>query len=310
MPRFSVVVPAYNAERTLTDTLEAVRVQEFQDWECVVVDDGSTDCTAAIANSFAERDSRFRCVSQENRGVAGAYRAGIAAASAMLLAICSADDLLLPRHLAVMDDLVSRNPACSIFSCNGEYLNDQTGQRTTVYLSSAWQVERSLDFEEVVAACFFSVGAVFRREVYESVDGHRAGVYVEDYDLWLRAIARGATHRYTPEVLAVHRVSSFQRSADVQRILQSNIEVYQYLMDSGIAPPKHHEAIRATIRRGHELVRIALVDEELERQAQALRRTVEATLPSTLVEPALRVIHLISWVTRPFRRARARRTAT
>ncbi len=74
-PRFSVVVPAYQAAPTLGATLDAIMAQAFRDWECVVVDDGSTDDTLAIATAYAERDARFRVVHQSNPGTAGAYNA-------------------------------------------------------------------------------------------------------------------------------------------------------------------------------------------------------------------------------------------
>ena len=77
-PRFSVTVPAYNAERTLAETLESVLAQTFRDWELVVVDDGSTDGTRALAEHFAARDPRVRVFTQENRGSGGAYNAAVA----------------------------------------------------------------------------------------------------------------------------------------------------------------------------------------------------------------------------------------
>ncbi|HZL05326.1 MAG TPA: glycosyltransferase, partial [Coriobacteriia bacterium] len=92
MPRFSVIVPAYNATATVRETLDALEAQEFRDWECVVVDDGSTDDTATIISEYAERDSRFKLVQQANTGTAGAYRTGVEQARADLIVICAADD--------------------------------------------------------------------------------------------------------------------------------------------------------------------------------------------------------------------------
>src|SRR5258708_1668380 len=102
-PRFSVVVPAYGAAMTLPETLDAILSQTFTDWECVVVDDGSTDETLRIANEFAARDRRIRAIHQENKGTAGAYNTGVGAARGQLIVICSADDVLLPEHLARFD---------------------------------------------------------------------------------------------------------------------------------------------------------------------------------------------------------------
>jgi glycosyltransferase involved in cell wall biosynthesis len=81
-PDVSVIVPAFNAEATLGATLDALQAQTFGGWEAVVVDDGSTDATAALAGERARADSRIRLVRQENGGVSAARNAGIAAARA------------------------------------------------------------------------------------------------------------------------------------------------------------------------------------------------------------------------------------
>lgn len=309
MPRFSVLVPAYNAEATLRETLDSISAQTMDDWECVVVDDGSADDTAAIVSSYESGDPRFRLLRQENRGAAGAYRTAAAAATADLFVICAADDLLLPEHLATMDDLIARNPECGIFSCNGEFLDDASGDLRIAYAGGEWEHERSLSLDEVIHECFFSVGAILRRSVYELTGGHRPGVYVDDYDLWLRAMARGVIHRYTPCILAVHRVSDFQQSADSRRLWQSDIEVYRHLIAKGYVPPESIPAIEQSIRRRTEWLEGFEVAEAFERQARTLREGVERRVGSRWAEPAMKAIHAISWITRPVRRALARRRA-
>jgi len=248
-PRFSVVVPAYNACQTLHETLEAMLAQEYAAWECVVVDDGSTDDTAQVVEHYRSRDARFRLIQQENQGTACANNAGVRAACAELLVVCAADDYLLPGHLRVMDDLIARNPESGIFSSNGQYLDHETGDRTTVYLSHEWLQERSLSFEDLVKACFYSVGAVYRRSVFDLVGGFRSGVYVDDYDLWLRAMARGVRHRYTSEVLSVHRVSSFQQSAKVLAVREWDARVIEDLIATGALDDTQLASARSSLRR-------------------------------------------------------------
>lgn len=119
-PRFSIVVPACNAENTLAETLDAVKAQSFADWECVVVNDGSTDGTKNLAESCGTMDARIRVTTQANQGMAGAYNTGVRAARGRYIVICSADDLLLPDHLSVMDGAIQSNPGYGIYSSNGE----------------------------------------------------------------------------------------------------------------------------------------------------------------------------------------------
>lgn len=253
MPRFSVVVPAYNAEATLAETIQSVLAQDMTDWQCIIVDDGSSDCTHEIALSHAERDGRFVVLTQDNAGTAGAYNTGVRAASSDLVVLLSSDDLLLPSHMGVMADLVDRNPACGIFSGNGEYLHS-SGSRTVVYEDKIWLSERSLELDDLLTRCFFSVGAVFRRSVWDAVEGFRVGTYGEDYDFWLRAMAVGSRHRYTPERVAVHRLSVTQKSSDRVRVYQSNVESLRHLIDAGYVVSQNAALVEQAISERLETI--------------------------------------------------------
>lgn len=303
-PKFAVVVPAYNAESTLRETLDGVLSQQFGDWECVVVDDGSVDDTPRIVESYSLKDNRVRLVRQQNKGAASAYRAAVATSTAGLIVICAADDLLLPQHLQVMSELIDANPEYEIYSSNGEYLYHDTGMRRRVYGAPEWGSERSLSFESVAAVCFYSVGVVIRREAYERAGGHRIGVYTDDYDLWLRAMARGARHMYTPEVLSVHRVSRFQQSSNMVRLYESNLEVYTHLLASESLSPRQAEAVKSSLAttRGYLDSDQAAVHTELELQAQGLRGAVERVVGPARTDGVMRLIHSVSWISRPLRK--------
>ncbi len=97
-PLVSVIVPAYNAARFLPESLPSVLAQTWTDFELIVVNDGSTDGTAACVEAFT--DPRIRLVSQANRGLAGARNGGIRAARGSFIALLDADDLWLPEKLA------------------------------------------------------------------------------------------------------------------------------------------------------------------------------------------------------------------
>lgn len=253
LPRFSVVVPAYNAESTLAETLEAIIGQGFTDWECVVVDDGSTDGTLALAETMAEREPRFRVVHQRNLGSAGAYNTGVAAAGADWVCICSADDVLLSNHLEAMSAAVDEHPECDIVSCNGYYLQPD-GNRVLVYTGQEAAESRSWSLEDVFRACFFSVGACYRRALFEKLGGYPVDAYGEDYIFWMRAIASGAKHLYIPEVLALHRISGSQKSANLRRAYESDIESISAVMASGLLDAAQLRAARAAIRHRRRLI--------------------------------------------------------
>src|SRR5512143_3188570 len=96
-PRVSILLPAHNAERTLPTTLRSILRQTEPNWECVIVDDGSSDATLACARTFAERDARFTVVSKPHRGLVAALNTGIEHCRAAVVARMDADDLM-HRH--------------------------------------------------------------------------------------------------------------------------------------------------------------------------------------------------------------------
>ncbi len=130
MPVASIIVPAFNVERTLGSTLAALLAQTFASFEVILVDDGSSDRTAEIAAAFAD-DHRLRIVTQANRGLAGARNTGIAAARGTYIGFCDADDLWLPGKLAAHLQHLEDNPTVGIsYSCSA-FINDDgrlTGQ--------------------------------------------------------------------------------------------------------------------------------------------------------------------------------------
>jgi glycosyltransferase involved in cell wall biosynthesis len=98
----SVVIPARNATETISETLQSLLVQSSDHWEAIVVDDGSTDETAALASRFAGCDARIRCVSQNQGGVSAARNKGVELARSDWVLFLDADDWLLPAYLERM----------------------------------------------------------------------------------------------------------------------------------------------------------------------------------------------------------------
>ena len=97
--KISVVVPVYNAERHVRSTLDSVAGQTHSDWECICVDDGSTDGSGAILDEYAAKDARFRAIHKPNGGEGSARNAGIDAATGEIVAFLDADDRMHPEAL-------------------------------------------------------------------------------------------------------------------------------------------------------------------------------------------------------------------
>lgn len=106
-PSISIIVPIYNAERYLKQCLDSISCQTFRNWECILVDDGSTDSSPFICDCFAAADSRFRVVHKENSGVADTRNCGLDIASADLIGFVDSDDWIEPQMYEKLFNLIN-----------------------------------------------------------------------------------------------------------------------------------------------------------------------------------------------------------
>lgn len=123
----SVVIPAYNGAGFLTQTLESVLAQTHSALEVIVVDDGSSDATAALTEALARRDERVRLVRQANSGVSRARNKGAAEARGPFLAFLDADDLWLPKTLEMLLPRLLADPAAGLVHCDFLEFDSATG---------------------------------------------------------------------------------------------------------------------------------------------------------------------------------------
>ena len=149
MPEVSVIIPVYNMEQFLEDCLNSVLAQTFTDFEIVIVNDGSTDRSAAIVEQIAAKDNRFVILHQENMGLSEARNTGIKAARGNWITFVDSDDMLAPTFLQKLLDAAKQNNAsiaCSdkrLFWKNSEI---ETGDTTVqaIVLSPEKALERAL----------------------------------------------------------------------------------------------------------------------------------------------------------------------
>ena len=188
-PRVSVIIPTYNRSWCLSEAIDSVLSQTFQDMELIVVDDGSTDQTPALLSRYADR---LRVLRQTNRGVSAARNHGIQAAGGELIALLDSDDTWQPDKLARQVAFFDTHPDALI--CQTEEIWIRRGMRVNPKhrhrKPSGWIFEASL------ALCLVSPSAVMmRRELLQEMGGFDESLPAcEDYDLWLRVSLRYPIH--------------------------------------------------------------------------------------------------------------------
>jgi GT2 family glycosyltransferase len=247
--RISVVLPAYNAAAYLREALASVRWQSVSTWECICVDDGSTDESGEILRQFAAADGRFRLIRQENQGVVGALNRGIREAQHDWIAIMHADDIAAPKRFEVQRRFAQLNPDCVAIGSDMLYI-DREGR--PVYRQRSLQ-----DHAEIERLLLAGKNTMCHPTVLMRRDAVlAAGLYreeyacVEDADLWLR-LARHGRLANVPAVLLKYRLHAASLSARHREVMDLRLRaaVVEAHRERGLEAPKWLHATPSRPRR-------------------------------------------------------------
>lgn len=233
-PLVSVVIPAYNAARTLTATVESALAQTVQDFEIVIVDDGSRDATLEVARSIA--DPRVRVLSQANGGAAAARNTGVRAATGEYVALLDADDLWLPHKLERQLTVLESAPGVDAVQCGALFVNDEL---ELIDIRPCTDTGRSfvetLLFENLPA---FLSALVVRRDRLIEVGMFDAGLEIlEEWDMALK-MARYCNMRSVEEPLVKYRVHAGNRHSNVAIHIKPGLLVLERLYADPTLPPE------------------------------------------------------------------------
>ena len=219
----SAIIAARNAEDTLSEALVSLRDQTHPEWEAIIVDDGSTDGTAAVAEGFVRDDPRFRLVRLEaNVGVSQARNIGIRHARHDWLLFLDADDWILPQHLERMTRALTKDPDLDAIYCGWAFLTPD-GYYVFKDLGGPWGDLFALHAQE----CPYAIHAyVVRKALVEACGLFDPGLRVcEDWDLWQRFARAGARFGHVRAMLAPYRMRAASASMDGHRILSDGLRV-------------------------------------------------------------------------------------
>ncbi|MBV8055731.1 MAG: glycosyltransferase family 2 protein [Deltaproteobacteria bacterium] len=210
MIKVSAIIPVFNGSATIRQAIDSVLEQSSCGLELIVVDDGSTDSTPAIVESYGARVQQIR---QANAGPAAARNAGVRSASGEYLAFLDADDRWLPGMLDRAIMMLDSDPDC-VMAYSNLSMVDSEGRGLAAYLISG-EYAHAPSMEEILARMWpiMPSAALIRRLAFDACRGFVEdfrGAGFEDAFLWLRLREQGH-FRYIPEALAVWRFSWFPK---------------------------------------------------------------------------------------------------
>ena len=181
-PEISVIVPCYNLADYLPEALDSIATQTFQDWECIIVNDGSTDSTGEVAARYAASDPRFKFVETPNGGVIKARNLGVKSSTGKYLLFLDADDILMPEYMEKAMALFRARPELKVVGGQAEVFGK--GIPKSVRKTPPFSMER------LIANNCIYVTSFVPREEFERVGGFAEGLAAgwEDWDFWMSVL--------------------------------------------------------------------------------------------------------------------------
>ena len=229
----SVVMPAYNASRFIKESINSVVSQTYENWELIVIDDGSLDSTGAIVREVASKEPRIKYHYQKNGRQARARNAGISRALGQFIAFLDSDDMWLPNKLSVMIGEFSKGSQDLLFS--DSYISEQNIENLKIETLSKFGVSAFSYHGHDGLSRFLERNWVPTLTVMAKTDLLKShpfdpGVFLaEDYDLWLRILLCGHTIRSIPSVLAIYRIHSGSTSAADRECVGAVLNIFKNL---------------------------------------------------------------------------------
>ena len=209
--KVSVLLPVYNASKTVRAAIESIQNQTFTNFEVIVVDDGSVDDTPSILMELAQADARIHIISCNHHGIVDALNKGLSFCHAPLVARMDADDFAEPERLALQVAFLEAHPDIDVVGSRVRgFPEEEVREGFQIYLK--WLNSLITD-EEIRREIFIESplphpSVMFRKEVILAVGGYQDHGWAEDYDLWLRLYIAGKKFGKRKEVLLAWREHS------------------------------------------------------------------------------------------------------
>ena len=225
MPHFSVIIPCYNSERFIRETLNSVLTQTYTDFEIIIVDDGSVDDTRSIIESFD--DSRIQYHFQSNRGLSATRNRLIELAKGELIAFLDHDDIWISNKLEQQIKCFNQSPEVMLVYTNGKTVDD-AGNIYGNYISST-ELHSGQVFGELLARNFIILSStILKKSVLNEIGMFDESFHVaEEYDLFLR-LAHSHAIDYVDEPLTLYRIHENAESRDFNKAFEETARLYDY----------------------------------------------------------------------------------
>lgn len=270
-PALTVAIAAYQAETTVAAAVASALAQEPRPAEVLVVDDGSTDATAAVAKAL---DGPVRVLRRPHAGEAATKNAAAAAARTPVVAYLDADDVLLPGWTAAVTRALQERPDVDLVTADAWLVRDGRRVRRVYDESFPFAVEDQR--HELLRRNFVLGLCAVRREAFLASGGFDEAVTTaSDWSAWLRLVLHGGVLACIDEPLAEYRLHDASMSADRARLLRGRVSVLKRIAENPEMTPQDRQVLAASVRAQRStLARVEVREALLAGRSGARRRSL------------------------------------
>ena len=203
-PLVSVIVPCYKQAGFLPETLDIILAQTYDNWECIVIDDGSPDNTEEVAGEYVKKDSRIKYMRQENQGVSAARNNAIRHSNGKYILPLDADDLITPIYLEEAVAYFESHPECKLVYGLAEKFGAENGP---------WDLAE-YSFQKMLFENLIFNPAMFRRSDFDKTIGYNENMRegVEDWDFWLTLLGPDDKVHRLDKLVYLYRIKKESRN--------------------------------------------------------------------------------------------------
>ena len=218
----SVIMPAYNSEKYVEDAINSVQKQTFQDWELILIDDGSTDGTADIVKKMQVTDNRIVYIYQQNKRLGAARNTGFRAAKGDWIAFLDSDDLWTDDKLEKQLEISKQHPEVDVIFTDGYIFFSHEPEKLLPYPTIAGKFQPNEMYKLEFSANHIPVLSVMaKKELINNIGFQEERNFFggcEDWDFWLRMAQAGAVFYGMPEKLFYYRRHESNMSSNIVKM--------------------------------------------------------------------------------------------
>ncbi|WP_280672796.1 MULTISPECIES: glycosyltransferase family A protein [unclassified Dysgonomonas] len=217
-PIISIIVPCYNQAQYLPETLQSVLKQSLQNWECIIVNDGSPDNTEEVALEWCGKDARFKYQKKENGGIASARNYGIEHSTGKYILPLDSDDLISEDYAKEAVEVLDTDPSVKIVFARAELFGELNGE---------WDLLPYSYTNELFIRNCIHCSAVFRRSDYDKTTGYNSNMKKgwEDYDFYLSLLEPDDKVFKIDKVHFYYRIKEVSRNAGVTESIEAELRL-------------------------------------------------------------------------------------